>query len=328
MKFGLSGCGGGLELDRRSNLIELACFAEELGFDSLWFNEEHFQNMKNGAGRLCYSPIIAASAVAARTTKIRLGFSLLILPLYHPIRLAEEIATLDHISNGRVNFGISRGGNRRYTNIFNSDERYAVEDFEKYINVMLNAFSDQELSFGDESIYVQPKPIQKPHPPLYIGSYTKDILEWSAHNNHPVIMHGITSLENIMQALDIYKDAGGDIKTVPIGRFMYVSDTDENAKKELWPVILKLTERLKKVGLVKGGQIGEHQLDPENFYSQMVIAGCPQTCREKIDNLKFKIGDIKYLNILSGFFGYLPEENLRNSLQLISSEIMPFYKSN
>ena len=326
MKFGLSGCGGGLELDRYSNLIELACLAEELGFDSLWFNEEHFQNVKNGEGRLCLSPIIAAAAVAARTSKIRLGFSLLILPLYHPIRLAEEIATLDQISNGRVNFGISRGGNRRYTNIFNSHERYDIDDFEKHIHLMLSAFGDEELTFGDESIFVQPKPIQKPHPPIYVGSYTKEILEWSAQNNHHVIMHGITSLENIIKALSIYKDAGGDISTTPIGRFMYVSDSDENAKKELWPTILKLTQRLKQVGLVKGGQIKEEELEPENFYNKMVIAGSPKSCREKIDNLKFIVGDMHYMNILSGFFGYLPEDQLKRSLKLISSEIMPYYQ--
>ncbi len=327
MKFGLSGCGGGVELDRHSKLIELACFAEELGFDALWFNEEHFQNAKDGDGRLCLSPIVAAAAVAARTTKIRLGFSLLILPLYHPIRLAEEIATLDHISNGRVDFGISRGGNRRYANIFNSTERYTTEEFEKNLNIVLKSFSQEELSMEGENIFIQPKPIQMPHPPLYIGSYTREIIEWSAHNNHNIIMHGITSLDNITEALKIYKGAGGDISNVPIGRFMYVSDTDENAKSELWPTILKLTDKLKKVGLIKGGQIKEEELEPENFYNKMVIAGSPSTCRAKIEELKRKIGNMQYLNILSGFFGYLPEENLKNSLRLISSELMPYFKS-
>ncbi|HZF69762.1 LLM class flavin-dependent oxidoreductase [Sulfuricurvum sp.] len=326
MKFGLSGCGGGVELDRQSKIIELASYAEKLGFESLWLNEEHFQNAKHGEGRLCLSPIVAASAIAATTTKIRIGFSLLILPLYHPIRLAEELATLDLISNGRVDFGISRGGNRRYSNIFGTIERYSKDEFAEHLNLVLNAFGDKELCIGGENIFIQPKPIQKPYPPVYIGSYTKEIIEWSAQNNHNVIMHGITSMPNVLEALNIYTNSGGDVKNVPFGRFVYVSQSDENAKKELWPTILKLTDRLKNVGLTKGGRIKEEELEPENFYNKMVIAGSPETCRERISELKELTGGMNYLNALSGFFGYLPEENLRNSLELFSSEIIPKFQ--
>jgi len=325
MKFGLSGCGGGLELDRQSKILELALYAEKLGFESLWLNEEHFQNTKDGEGRLCLSPIVTASAIAAVTTKIRIGFSLLILPLYHPIRLAEEIATLDLISKGRVDFGISRGGNRRYASIFGNTERYDVEEFSDYLKLVLRSFTDEEICYGDESIFVQPKPVQKPHPPLYIGSYTREILEWSATNGHKVIMHGITSLSNVLDAVSIYKDAGGSIDNVPIGRFIYVSQSDEDAKKELWPTILKLTSRLKQVGLVKGGKIREEELEPENFYNKMVIAGSPQTCADRINEIKELTGGMNYINALSAFFGYLPEQNLKESIKLLSSEVMPHF---
>jgi len=327
MKFGLSGCSGGLELDRQSKILELALYAEKLGFESLWLNEEHFQNQKAGSGRLCMSPIVTASAIAAVTTKIRIGFSLLILPLYHPIRLAEEIATLDFISNGRVDFGISRGGNRRYANIFGNTERYDRDEFEKYLDLLLRSFGDEEIAYGDENIFVQPKPIQKPYPPLYIGSYTREILEYSAEHGHKVIMHGITSLSNVLDAIKIYKDAGGNIKNVPIGRFVYVGESDAKAKEELWPTILQLTDRLKNVGLVKGGRIKEEELEPENFYNKMVIAGSPKTCIEKISEIKDLTGGMDYLNSLSAFFGYLPENNLRNSLELFSSEVMPRFRS-
>jgi len=328
VKFGLSGCGGGVELDRQSKIIELASFAEQLGFDSLWLNEEHFQNKKNGDGRLCLSPIVAASAIAATTTKIRIGFSLLILPLYHPLRLAEELATLDLISNGRVDFGVSRGGNRRYSNIFASTERYTKDEFAKHLNIVLDSFGNEELFYGDENIFIQPKPIQKPHPPVYIGSYTKEIIEWSAQNNHNVIMHGITSMSNILEALKIYTNSGGNVKNVPFGRFIYVSQSDASAKKELWPTILKLTNKLKNIGLTKGGKIKEEELEPENFYNKMVISGSPETCRARIDELIELTGGMNYFNALSAFFGYLPEENLKNSLYLLSSEVMPHFKNN
>src|ERR1700730_15146598 len=118
MIFGLSGRGGGLEADGSASIFQLARLADELGFDCLWLNEEHFLQTQgnNQRGRLNVhgSPIVLATALAMLTTRIRLGFSVLLLPLHHPLRLAEEIATLDVLSGGRVNFGISRGANSRY----------------------------------------------------------------------------------------------------------------------------------------------------------------------------------------------------------------------
>jgi len=95
MRFDLSGCGAGLD-ESAKDLLELGPFAERLGYDGLWINEEHF-----GQGsRVCFSPILVATALAMRTRTIRIGFSVLVLPLFEPIRLAEEIATLDVLSEG------------------------------------------------------------------------------------------------------------------------------------------------------------------------------------------------------------------------------------
>ena len=109
MRFDLSGCGAGLD-ESANNLLQLGPWAESLGYDGLWLNEEHFgQN-----SRVCLSPILLATALAMRTRTIRIGFSVLVLPLYQPIRLAEEIATLDLLSEGRVDLGVSRGNTSRY----------------------------------------------------------------------------------------------------------------------------------------------------------------------------------------------------------------------
>ena len=89
------------------------------GYGGLWLNEEHF-----GQGsRVCLSPILLATALAMRTRTIRIGFSVLVLPLYQPIRLAEEIATLDLLSEGRVDLGISRGNTSRYFEAWGVDMR-------------------------------------------------------------------------------------------------------------------------------------------------------------------------------------------------------------
>ena len=77
-----------------------AQMAETAGFESLWFNEEHFQRPHDGRGRFCFSSLIAAAHLAAHTQRIRIGFSVLLLPLHHPVRLAEELATLDVMNGG------------------------------------------------------------------------------------------------------------------------------------------------------------------------------------------------------------------------------------
>ena len=93
--------------------------ADSLGFEGLWLNEEHFQGSNlEIEGRRCLSPLVLAGAILARTRRLRVGFSVLLVPLYHPIRVAEEIATLDVLSRGRVDFGISRGANSRYLSAF------------------------------------------------------------------------------------------------------------------------------------------------------------------------------------------------------------------
>jgi hypothetical protein len=98
-KLGLSGCGGGLESISTSQILDLAEKVEALGFTGVWLNEEHFQgSIVEVEGRRCHSPLILASAILARTRRLRVGFSVLLAALHNPVRLAEEIATLDVIS--------------------------------------------------------------------------------------------------------------------------------------------------------------------------------------------------------------------------------------
>ncbi len=94
-EIGLSGCGGGLEDSiSTSRLLDLAEEVEALGFEAMWLNEEHFQgSIVEVEGRRCHSPLILASAILARTKKLRVGFPVLLLALHHPVRLAEEIST-------------------------------------------------------------------------------------------------------------------------------------------------------------------------------------------------------------------------------------------
>lgn len=323
MRFGLSGCGAGLEAAEPFDWIELAERAEQLGFSSLWINEEHFQHrMHSGSGRHCLSPLIVAAAMAARTRRIRIGFSVLLLPLHHPLRLAEEIASLDVLSGGRIDFGISRGGNPGYFEAYGVNPANSETAFADALRFILKYWTTKEMPLGQGLYSVEPKPIQKPHPPVYVGAYSPERAAWTVREGHRLIQHGIQALSHVENLLRAYAEAGGDPADVPVGRFVYVGESDAAARRDLQPVIRALTERLRKAGIVRRGVIDEAMLDAERFYREMVIAGGPETCVERIHALSDRLG-IRHLNCLASFFGYLPPTQLQRSLERLSFEVMP-----
>lgn len=323
-KIGLSGCAGGLESISTSQVLDLAEKAESLGFDALWLNEEHFQgSIVEVEGRRCHSPLILAAAILARTKRLRVGFSVLLLALHHPVRLAEEIATLDVLSDGRVDFGISRGGNGRYLEVYGIAPDQVNTRFAETLAFVLRAWGDEKVQFGDAAYSIEPKPVQKPHPPVFMGTYTAETAAWTAREGHILICHGIVSLANQRRVIKPYVEAGGDMSKVPFGRFVYVGESDASAREELWPTILKLTARLRGFRLFSNrGVMEERDLDPEVFYNEMVIAGGPETCARKIMELRDELG-VNYLNALSAFFGFLPLDLLEKSIERLALRVRP-----
>lgn len=325
MVFGLSGSGAGFESSTPALWPALARRAERQGFHSLWLNEEHFQSrQKRSGGRYVLSPLVVAAAMAARTRTIRLGFSLLLLPLHQPIRLAEELASLDCLSRGRIDFGVSRGGSERYLEVFGVDRLKACKDFPSALQQVLDCWGSSPIMVAGTSLDVQPKPVQKPHLPVYIGSYSEEMVRWAAINGHRLIIHGIQSAVHARDNLRCFVEAGGDPSTVPFGRFTYVAESDAAARRDLLPVLSPLLVKLRMVGQSQRAQgvIDMANLEPELFIKHMVVAGSPTTCRQRIIELRDSLG-IRHFNLLPAFFGYLPPSFLHRSLSLFAKEVMP-----
>jgi alkanesulfonate monooxygenase SsuD/methylene tetrahydromethanopterin reductase-like flavin-dependent oxidoreductase (luciferase family) len=175
MRFDLSGCGAGLD-ESASSLLELGPVAEALGYDGLWINEEHF-----GQGsRACLSPILLATALAMRTRTIRIGFSVLVLPLFEPIRLAEEIATLDVLSEGRVDLGISRGNTSRYFEAWGLGYEDRSLAFDASFERLIRYWTEPKVQVGSRTESIEPKCVQRPHPPVYVATYREEAAFWTA----------------------------------------------------------------------------------------------------------------------------------------------------
>ncbi|UQX13494.1 LLM class flavin-dependent oxidoreductase [Candidatus Mycobacterium methanotrophicum] len=321
MRFGLSGILGGLEAHGVGEVVLQARRAEQLGFDCLWFNEEHFAQPNNG--RQLLSPIVLAAAVAAATTELRVGFSVLLAPLHHPLRLAEEIATLDVLSGGRVNFGVSRANSDRYRIAFGYDER-RDPGLQQCLDQILDYWSGAPIVVDGTSYTLSPMPVQQPHPTIYVGAYSEHTLAWAAGRGYPIIAHGIQAPASLNRCLTTYAEHGGDLTTVPVGRFCYVGESDRQARKDAWPTVVAQAKRLQKIGLWRRGDLitTEHALDPERFYHETAIVGGPDTVVARIAELRDRYG-LRRFNLLSSFFGYLPAELLDESLKLFATEVMP-----
>jgi alkanesulfonate monooxygenase SsuD/methylene tetrahydromethanopterin reductase-like flavin-dependent oxidoreductase (luciferase family) len=322
MRFGLSGCGAGFESAPLEEVGEWASFAEDLGFSGLWINEEHFQ--RHGRDRrMCLSPIVLATALAARTRRIRLGFSVLLLALHHPLRLAEEIATLDVLSGGRVDFGISRGNSSRYLSGYGIGSDNLTDRFRETLQLTLGYWAGEPVETSEGPQAVEPRPVQTPHPPVYIGGYSEESVKWAGSSGHHLIQHGIQSLDTVRPNLQLFASAGGDVSQVPVGRFVYVGQTDASARAEAWPVVCGLTERLRTIGIHRRGVIiSEAELEPERFFNEVAIIGSPATCAQRLDDLRTALG-IQYVNLLAAFFGLMPPDLERASLSRFAEEVMP-----
>lgn len=323
MRFGLSGIHGGLEGDGPTPTVRLAEIAERLGFDCLWFNEEHFQR-GGRANRQVLAPIVLAAAIAARTTRIRLGFSVVLVTLHNPLRIAEDIATLDVLSDGRVNFGIARPGNGTYAAAFDWDAARGP-DLPDTIDRVLGYWEGEPIAVAGARHRLSPRPVQEPHPPVFVAGYTDQTIAWTAGRGYPLMQHGIQSPASLARCLRTFSEHGGQAAEVPVGRFCFVAESDDAARRQVWPTVVRLTERLREIGIHRRGAgliTTSADLDPERFYRETAIIGSPETVVARITELAGRHG-IRYVNLLPAFFGFLPEELLMRSLELFASEVAP-----
>src|SRR5262245_56560925 len=148
--------------------LEIAQASETLGFGNVWLAEHHFSTY----GYLS-RPAQLATYIAARTTRIRVGTAVIVVPLHHPLVIAEEIATLDLLAGGRVDVGLGRGYRPYGLGRLGLDLESGRARWEESIDIILKAFTGQPFSYDGKlfkipETSVSPQPLQQPHPPIWI----------------------------------------------------------------------------------------------------------------------------------------------------------------
>jgi len=228
----------------------IADLAEKGGLDGVWLAERHFAAPKDpldpmggGIPSVVSTPLIICSAIAARTERLRIGVGVNVLPLIHPVRMAEEIATLDHISHGRVDFGIGRSGFMRAYEGYDIPYAESRERFQENLEIILAAWSNEKFSYEGKyytlhDVCVIPKPVQQPFPPIRMAATTKETFPQVGKLGYPIFV-GLRGLDrpDLVALLETYREAwreaghagNGDVYLrIPI----YVGKTQETAYAE------------------------------------------------------------------------------------------------
>src|SRR5919109_13210 len=230
--------------------FQMADAAEELGLDGIWLAERHFaarggplDTYGTGIPSIVSAPLIIATAIAARTQRLRVGIAVNVLPLCHPIRIAEEAATVDQISKGRLDFGVGRSGFPRAYEGYGIPYGESRERFQECLDIILKAWTEEPFShtgkyYSFNNLSVLPKPYQKPHPPVRVAATTKETFPQVGHLGYPIFigLRGFDVFEG-GQHLHAYRQAwrgaghpgDGDVfLRIPI----YVAETAERARSE------------------------------------------------------------------------------------------------
>ncbi len=305
--------------DVYSATVEQAVLADELGFDHIWFSEHHF--LEDG-----YLPAFQplAGAIAARTTQIRISNDIALLPLYHPVRLAEELAVLDHISNGRMEFGIGMGYVPKEFEAFGVPLKNRVSMTDEAIEILRLAWKDEPFSFKGKryelsNINVYPKPVQPLGPPLWIAAMKEPGALRAARFETNLLPQG--RREDVLDPWrNELKAQGKDPNDYRVGiiRSVYVTDDKERD----WPVIREAERfRMGVYNTFMAETPDEYGWGSGDGIPQNVIIGTP---REVISQLKAFIDAYGITDIAtSGLPPGVDPEFMANNLERLAREVIP-----
>ena len=305
--------------DVYSATVEQAVLADKLGFDHLWFSEHHF--LEDG-----YLPAFQplAGAIAARTTQIRISNDIALLPLYHPVRLAEELAVLDHISNGRMEFGIGMGYVPKEFEAFGVPLKNRVSMTDEAIEILRLAWKDEPFSFKGKryelsNINVYPKPVQPLGPPLWIAAMKEPGALRAARFETNLLPQG--RREDVLDPWrNELKTQGKDPNDYRVGiiRSVYVTDDKERD----WPVIREAERfRMGVYNTFMAETPDEYGWGSGDGIPQNVIIGTPS---EVISQLKAFIDAYGITDIAtSGLPPGVDPEFMANNLERLAREVIP-----
>ena len=298
--------------------------AESWGLDVVWLAEIHM----NPTRSLLSAPLTVASAIAAKTRRIKIGTAVQILPLGHPLRLAEETATIDQISGGRLIFGVGRSAFPRAYNAYGISYEESQDRFAESLDIIKTAWTQPVASYRGryhsfDNFTLVPRPLQQPHPEIRIAASQHETYAAIGELGYPLFSAVRASpLTELAYHTRAYRDAWaaaghpGDPRAylqVPI----YVAETNAAALEDARDGMMRFSTY--RADLIRG------PLSYEAVLREKVIAGTPEMVVERLRELR----DEARLDGVSAEINpgsLLNHEQVMSSLRLYCQEVMPHFK--
>ena len=329
--------------------LDQIVWSEELGFDEIWLTEHHFINYGTSV-----DPAALAAAAASRTQRIRIGLAAAILPFHHPLRFAEQMALVDIISNGRLDVGVGRGNRPMEFRGYRVPQEESRDRFDEAVEIMRRAWTEERFSYDGRffkvpEVSVIPKPVQRPHPPLYQVCVSKDGIENTALRGWPMLNSVLFGpVDQLIGSRDIYVDTlkkagrGADeIKSLlarwGVSRQIYVAETDARALAEAKDAELWYQESFRKFVVPDRIEEAHPSLQPaframaerlskitwEGLVAETLAFGSPDTVARHIEVMRgMGVGQVMcWMN-----FGGLAPDKVRRSMELFAREVMPRFR--
>jgi alkanesulfonate monooxygenase SsuD/methylene tetrahydromethanopterin reductase-like flavin-dependent oxidoreductase (luciferase family) len=312
-------------------ILEQIELAEELGWECFMFNEHHFL----GYGGLVLNPAVLLAAAAARTSRIRLGPCIAILPLRHPLQTAEEYAMVDAVSGGRLEFGVGAGNTELDYRVFGLSREGDKERVNEALKIILKAWSCERLSHEGkfwrfEEITLYPRPVQQPHPPIWVAGTSAETLGWAGRNGYHIMTVGHPHPpDKVRLGVAAWQkgliEAGIDPteRRCQLHVRTWVDESSEKARAVAAPAITRY-DAISRIGR-------KSSLPPADGYDwEGMLAtgrnlyGNPEECIQIIHNAMRHY----YFDTLTKTFNFggIPHEAIKKSMRLFAKEVMPAFR--
>src|SRR6516165_9684192 len=311
--------------------------AEQWGLDAMWLAELHFVPDRS----VLASPLILAAAIAQRTRRMKIGTAVQVLPLCHPLRIAEEAATVDQI-------GVGRSGFPRTYEAYGVPYEQSRERFAETLEILKLAWTEERFSyrgkyFAYDKVALVPKPRQKPYPPIRIAATSSDTYAAIGSLGHAIFVAArIGTLSELAPLVHAYREAycaaghpgtGEVYLRVPV----YLAETDERARREPEESVMHLFrtigEQLEASASLSGARAIEQRAERgqrlqtvsyEDALRDKMIVGTPDQVVEKLQRLRQEIGLDGILAELNPG-SLIPHALVMNALRLLCQEVAPCF---
>jgi probable F420-dependent oxidoreductase len=305
-----------------------AQLAEQVGFDAILVGEHH--QHRDG---FLPSPLIVSTAVAARTEKIRIGTGILLLPLYHPVHVAEDAATLDIISKGRLILGVGIGYQAGDFGAFGIAPNQRVSRMEEGIDIIRACWTQDTFSYSGKrfrlaNVAVYPKPVQRPHPPIWVGAMADDSIRRAAQYGDAWLTGMTQPMQNILRHTQTYNAYAGEFHRparIILMRDAWVAETRQQAEDEYGPEVLTAYKYYwKSDSLSFQDHRSEAEFTIEKMAPDRIVLGSPEEVVDQLQRWQETTdAEMFIFRLRQAHSGGPPHEKILRAIRLFGEQVIP-----